>query len=166
MIEVPLTQGKIAFVDETDFYLVIPHIWSYKISERDPNTGYATTNIRRPDGGRAMVRMHRLIMSAPKGVQVDHINGDGLDNRHSNLRLCTQSGNQWNRGVQRNNKSGHKGVSWHKRWNKWYVVVAAHRKYHFGGQFRHLSDAVTARDKLARELHGEFFVPAAGRKGN
>ncbi len=68
---------------------------------------YVTTNTP-PHGSK--LRLHRVVMSTPKGLQTDHINGDTLDNRKSNLRVCTSAENQRNRGKQRNNKSGFKGV--------------------------------------------------------
>ena len=67
--------------------------------------------------------IHRIVMNAPKGMDVDHINGDPLDNRRENLRLVTNQQNQWNTGPRVNNTSGYKGDAWNKRNKKWQAQV-------------------------------------------
>ena len=76
--------------------------------------------------------MHRYILNLKKGDMIDHINGNGLDNRRSNLRICTHTQNQANRRLSKNNTSGYKGVWWSGINNKWISVIAYQNKdYYF-----------------------------------
>ena len=114
----------------------------------------------RPGGRRsrrqAGMPLHRLIMNTPKGMQTDHINGDTLDNRKQNLRICTAAENQRNRGPTKNNKSGFKGVGWHTRNKKWYARIMHNNKRTYLGSFKDKEEAARAYDRKAIELHGEF----------
>lgn len=87
---IPLTKGQFAIIDIEDYDQLMQCKWYVKDSKVDTSL-YA---VRKPDFG--IVRMHRVIMDAPKGMEVDHINGNGLDNRRCNLRLCTRRENQIN----------------------------------------------------------------------
>lgn len=87
MKQIPLTQGLYALVDAADYELLAKYSWHAK---PDRNTVYARTRI--PGGGPRML-MHRLLTGAQSGQLVDHINGNGLDNRRANLRLCTAAEN-------------------------------------------------------------------------
>lgn len=101
--------------------------------------------------------MHRLIMKAPDHLEVDHIDGNRLNNQRSNLRLCTSSQNKCNRGPRSDNKSGYKGVSWHKQNQKWTVrVKTPHGKYLSCGCYHDIREAAMAYNKVAKRLHGEF----------
>ena len=102
-------------------------------------------------------RAHRIIMGItdPK-IQVDHINGNKLDNRKENLRLATNQQNNYNVGPQKNNKSGYKGVSWKKDKNKWEAKIRNNNKLKFLGYFDDLVEAGRAYDRAALELFGEF----------
>lgn len=99
--------------------------------------------------------LHRLLTNAPKGAVVDHIDRNTLNNRLSNLRVVDKSTNNKNRGVLNpNNKtSGFRGVTWHKRRNKWMAKVEINGKRHFVGYFKELDDAVKAVQKYRKE-HG------------
>jgi hypothetical protein len=89
-------------------------------------------------------KIHRLIMRPPEGFDVDHINGNKLDNRRTNLRVVTHQENCQNRPLpNKNNTSGHRGVSWHKRRQGWCATVRAGEKK-FYGQFKTLDEAVEA----------------------
>lgn len=114
-----------------------------------PNSWYA----QQPDtnhyvcGNRqgSLVKLHRYIMSAPKGLMVDHINGNTLDNRKNNLRIVTSSENQQNRrGAQRNSKSGVRGVCWHKQRGKWTTRIRINGQRIYLGLYDSLSDAEKA----------------------
>lgn len=87
---------------------------------------------------------------------LDHINHDRSDNRLENLRLATKEQNLANSMLRQDNKSGYKGVGWHKQSQKWRARVTHEGKCYFSGCFDKLEDAVAARQKLAKELFGEF----------
>ena len=102
------------------------------------------------------IMMHRLIMNCPKDKVVDHINGNTLDNRKSNLRICTQHENSYNKVKGKNNTSGYKGVSWDKNANKWSVRL--HNKYL--GLYNSLEEAVKVSKEFDKNEYGEFSVYA------
>lgn len=107
MKEIPLTQGKVALVDDEDYEFLVQWKWCF-------DCGYATRGARIPKTRRQVhVYMHRLIVRPTDGAHVDHVNGNRLDNRRGNLRLASLSENACNRPVQSNNLSGFKGVSRH-----------------------------------------------------
>lgn len=95
-------------------------------------------------------------MNAAPNEQVDHINGDGLDNRKSNLRICNGSQNRCNKGKPKNNTSGYKGVTWHTPNKKWVAQIAVNGKHSYIGSFKTKEEAAKAYNKKAKELHGEF----------
>ncbi len=100
--------------------------------------------------------MHRVILKAPGGLDVDHINGDGLDNRRINLRVCTRSQNLANQGTQARNLSGCKGVSWDKRTGRWITFISVNSKNHNLGRFDDLQTARAAYQAAAVRHFGEF----------
>lgn len=100
--------------------------------------------------------MHRFIMDAPKGQQVDHINGNKLDNRKSNLRICSHSENLRNQRKPKDNKSGFKGVSWHKGAKRWCAEIRSNGKRHHLGYFDTAEDAAKAYDIAATLIHGDY----------
>ena len=101
--------------------------------------------------------MHRLIMDAPDGLQVDHINHNGLDNRRANLRCCTQSQNQWNRSKSKGDfTSKFKCVRRHKRDKKWYVEPTINGKKVWVGSFDSEQEAARAYNQWAIAHCGEF----------
>ncbi len=96
MTEIQLTKGFVALVDDEDLPRLQLHKWH---SARGGNGGtkvYATTHHLNTDGSRRTLYMHRFILNAPKGSEIDHINGNPLDNRKANLRFCTRSENMQN----------------------------------------------------------------------
>lgn len=152
LYKIPLTQGKFALVDKEDFDYLSQFKWCYT------SAGYAirTEYPKGLKGDGVRILMHRLILDAPKNKQVDHINQDGLDNRRSNIRLATPSQNQWNKGVQKNNTSGHKGISWDMKNNKWRVSINTKGRYINLGRYSDIKEAVLVREKFVLSLHGEF----------
>ena len=146
MIE--LTWGKYAIVDAEDCDLLSSYKWC---AVKKDQTWYAYTLTI--EGKR--LPMHRLIMDEPKGLFVDHRDHNGLNNRKSNLRLCTQSQNNMNiRPIGKTSR--YKGVCWHKRRNKFIARIQIDGKRIHIGCFDDEIDAAKAYDKKAKELFGEF----------
>lgn len=100
--------------------------------------------------------MTRLIMQAPPDREVDHIDGNRLNNQRNNLRLATSAENKCNRGPRKDCKSGFKGVSWHGQRKKWTARIKANGSYHHLGLFQDIKEAVLAYNDAARKYHGEF----------
>jgi hypothetical protein len=100
--------------------------------------------------------MHRSIMNPAPGLVVDHINGDGLDNRKANLRIATVSQNLANRSAQTNSKSGIKGVSWSKQNKKWMVQIKKDMKRIHIGFYPTIEDATRAFEYASKLLFGQF----------
>jgi len=102
------------------------------------------------------MQFHNIIMWAPRGMFIDHINGDPLDNRYENLRIVTPHQNIMNQGLRSNNKSGHKGVKWDKRIEKWCASIGYNYKNIYLGSFDKKEDAVNARQTAEKEYYGEY----------
>jgi len=152
MREIKISRGLIALVDDDDYDYLSGFFWQVRPSNK---TSYATRKKPSANGKQTTVSMHREIMKAGPGQQVDHINGNGLDNRKENLRLCTVQENQYNTGPKSEN-SGYKGVTWHKRLRKWQARIAKdHEKYHLG-YFSNKHAAAVVYNYCAKELFGEF----------
>jgi len=100
--------------------------------------------------------MARRIMKAPDGVEVDHRNGHSLDNRTWNLRFATTQQNQFNRGKNRNNTSGYKGVTWEKSTGKYQAQIRVNGQTKHLGRFDDKIDAAHAYDQAALKYHGRF----------
>ena len=101
-------------------------------------------------------RLHRFLLNAPKDMQVDHINGITLDNRESNLRLCTSKENRCNNKKHKNNTSGFKGVCYHKRDNKWHSQITMNMKKIHLGYFTDKIEAAKVYNDAAIKYHREF----------
>lgn len=123
------------------------YLCRYKWNKSD--TGYARALI---DG--KWHKLHRLVMGAPKGLQVDHINGDRLDNRKNNLRICDNGQNARNRDKQKNNTTGYKGV--YKRGLRYCAKLVVDGKQHHLGTYDTPKEAATAYNNGALKLFGEF----------
>lgn len=95
----------------------------------------------------------------PKGMHIDHVNGDKTDNRIANLRLATVAQNIQNQKIHRDNTSGYKGVVFHKPTKKWMARIKANDQVHYLGVFDKPEEAYTAYMDASRRLHGEFSNP-------
>lgn len=152
MKKIKLTQGKYALVDNSDFELLNQWKWNY-------SSGYAR-RIQEKNGKRSIIYMHRLLMGNVRSILiktvVDHINRNKLDNRKNNLRICTQFQNTHNHGINKNNTSGFKGVSWSKNINRWHASIWLKRKNIHIGYFKNKKTAAKAYDEFSKRLHKEF----------
>ena len=144
-----LTRGKVALVDDEDYAALSAHKWQCSTK------GSAVRNVR-AGGKRTLLYMHRVLLNASDDYFVDHINGNTLDNRRSNLRLATQAQNQCNRGPQKNNTSGFKGVTFNKRCGAFAAKITVAGKRKFLGYFDTPQAAHTAYCIAAAAHHGAF----------
>ena len=118
-------RGTVVLLDDEDLELVSKHSWFFTPQ------GYACTKIRREDGSRRTIGMHRLILGDPKTAATDHINRNKLDNRRVNLRACSDSQNNRNRPAVSGKVSAYRGVSFKR--GKWQVVIRVNGKLKWFG---------------------------------
>jgi len=149
---VPLTRGYEAIIDAADVPLILGFNWYAHV---DRCTIYAQRTMRR-DGKILRIQMHRVILDVPDGLHGDHIDGNGINNRRSNLRIATLSQNQHNIRIARNNTSGFKGVSWSKKSGKWQAKIKLNGKNQHLGLFDEIEAAHHAYVCAATTLHGDF----------
>lgn len=148
-----IIKGRDVTVDDEDASLVIGRPWYFL------PRGYVVYTEKGPAASkRPKTYLHRLVLGLEKGdgKEVDHINGNPLDNRKSNLRLCTRSQNMANKNACINSRTGIRGVGWNEKRKMWEVFLSKDRKTVFGGRFKTKIAAIERRNKLSRDLHGEF----------
>ena len=163
MKEIPLTQGKVAIVDDEDLEALTAFKWC---ALRGKRTFYAVRHVPRPGGGRKMEKLHRVRLARKlgrplmPGEKTDHENGDGLDNQRENLRVATSAQNNRNRHHRvANPSSQYLGVTWHKRYGKWQVCIRVNGKDVFLG--RHVTELQAAQ---AREAYITAHPELCARK--
>ncbi len=177
---IQLTRGKYAIVDPGDYEWLMQFKWHtncgrgkfYAANSRSQKMHrlimfgvkeeYRRQNTLRLRSGQAL-RLGSILLTTGRSGRaklfVDHINGDGLDNRRANLRLATPAQNNWNSksGMGRG-ASRYKGVQWHKHRKKWVVVIGVNGRKEHIGYFGDEKEAARAYDKAAKERHGEYAV--------
>lgn len=146
-----LNKGKYALVDDEDYHRII----NYKNCKWFYHTEYAMATIYDEQKRTHTINMHRIIMNAQKGQQVDHINGNRLDNRKENLRFVTNSQNQMNR-KKVGAKSGYKGVYWQPGLSKWFAGIYVNGKSKHLGYFIDKVEAAKRYNQAAIEYFGEY----------
>lgn len=151
--EIPLGGGFATIVDDEDFAELSKFKWNF---HRDVNTVYAIRANNKSYPGPPRAQMHRLITGAPDGVLVDHINRNGLDNRRCNLRFVNRNQNQANRGKQKNNTSGFKGVTYRKSRGVFYAQIKVRRRMIYLGSARTAEGAARLYDIGAKKYFGEY----------
>ncbi len=139
-----IQSDKFTLIDNNDFDRINKSRWHIA-------NGYAEAWI---NGQK--IYLHRFLTTCPKEKEVDHINGNKLDNRRENLRICTHSENMHNNFKLITNKSGFKGVSWNKKYNKWESRIFFKNKQLFIGFFKNKLHATMAYDLWAKELYKDF----------
>lgn len=151
-MEIELTQGYRAQVDDADYERLSQRRWCALVHRRKDSIWVYAISGTYPD----ILLMHREVMSAPTDYEVDHKDGNGLNNTRDNLRLCTHAQNMCNRKPQSGGASKYKGVHFYPRRNKWGAEIKLNKKRIWLGRFNNELDAAHAYDAKARELHGEF----------
>ena len=151
---IPLTKGKFAIVDAAVVPLLASRHWC---ASETRGKFYASTS-EYVDGTKRQrtVFLHRLLLSPAENEVVDHIDGDGLNNRLSNLRLASYQENNRNRRRSGANTSGYKGVSYSARHGRWLAKIKVDNRTKQLGVFVSPEDAHAAYARASREVFGEF----------
>lgn len=150
-VRISLTRGQFALVDDADAETIGHFKWMAKPKQCAEGGFYAQRTIR-PHGKKCTLYLHRAIVGAAHGQVVDHINGDGLDNRRENLRITDLSGNNSNRRYA--GSSGFRGV--YKVGNRWRAILRARGGSFNGGYFDDPAEAARSYDALAFEHFGDL----------
>lgn len=153
-MEIALTKGKFAIIDDDDFDLVSKYKW--QVNEFRNGQFRATARESRKKG-HACIYMHRLIMNVKdRNIHVDHIDGNMLNNTRNNLRICTNQQNRFNSKTYKTNTTGYKGVYQNKTNNRFYAYINAGGKRLNLGGYSNAEDAYKAYCAAAKCIHGEF----------
>lgn len=148
MKEIKLLTGQVVLVDDKDFDSLNQYKWRYHAR--------FVLRYRYSDGRQTIVFLHREIIKPAKGMQVDHIDGNRLNNQRHNLRECTHAENQRNRKKHKNNTSGYKGVDFSKKNHRFRAKIKLNYKSIHLGYFNTALEAAYVYNKAAKELHKEF----------
>lgn len=143
---ITLSQGKRALVDSDDHKKLSSRKWWL-----GPRGRYAVSQ-----DGRRTIYMHQEIMPTEKGMYVDHINGNNLDNRKQNLRICEHRMNRANSSLSKNNTTGYKGVHFDSRYGTWSARIGVNNKKIHLGTFDNPKSAAIAYNNAARKYWGDF----------
>lgn len=153
---IKLTNNKNVLVDSEDYKSLSQFTWM----QHSRGYAYRKVYLGKINGKYKWenVFMHRQILNTPKKLVTDHINHNVLDNRKSNIRICTQGENMRNQKLAKNNKSGIKGVFWMKEINKWVASITVKDKYITLGYFKNKQHACLARKWGEKLYHGEYAL--------
>lgn len=153
MKQIELTKGFFALVDDEDFEYLNSVSWYAKCGDQ---TVYARRD-KQKDNKKTKFWMHREILKLKdKSLTVDHIDGNGLNNQKSNLRICTISENSKNMSMHKDNKSGYKGVSFMKTHKLWIAQLTVNYKRVLFSYHKTKEDAAKAYNEAAIKYHGKF----------
>lgn len=157
MVEVPLTQGKIALIDDCDAERVLQFNWQAFRTHRKMEAWYASRGVWLGGGKQTTELMHRFIVGVgDPAIQVDHWNSDGLDNQRDNLRTCNNQQNTSNMRKQSGFTSQFKGVRWHARDQVWQAYIRVNHEQHHLGSFPDEFSAALAYNDAAGRFFGDF----------
>lgn len=150
LITLPLTKGHVAIIDAADFDKV--RNWKWSALERPGRSPYA---MRQQNN--QTIYLHRFLMDAPDGLEVDHEDGNGLNCRRSNLRIATHQQNMHNYSKwSKPTSSQFKGVAWDRARSKWRASIKVNRRNKFLGRFDSEVAAAVAYNAGAIRFHGQF----------
>lgn len=158
--KIPLTQGKYTLIDDEDYEQLNQWKW---LAHRNPkkhkeDIWYAERRQWLPEEKKyKIIAMHRLIMDFPKGKDIDHINGDGLDNRRCNLRVLSRRQNQQNKRIKKTSR--YPGVCWDTWTNKWVVNLSINGKQTNLGRYDTEEKAFQVYREAVKKYHGEDVIP-------
>lgn len=151
-VQIPLTQGKVAIIDEADYPYVSRFKW---YAHKSRSKWYAARQIRIGLNKQRRVFLHIELMQPPEGLQVDHVDGDGLNCTRENMRHSTQAENTKNAARRHDNTSGYKGVA-QTRTGRWMAYINHDGERFALGNYGTPEEAARAYDSRAHELHGAF----------
>lgn len=144
-VYISLPHNHLTIVDLDDLPKLLEHGGTWSIARSTKDSAYWYVSNRKYINGKYVTfYLHRFITDAPKGYDVDHLNHNAMDNRRSNLKVCTQAENIQNRALAKNNTSGVVGVNWDSYYNKWHCRVKVNKQIVFDKQFKEYQDAVDA----------------------
>lgn len=152
-ITLQLSKGQTTIIDKKTYWMVKPYKWYTSPTHKGY---YASSVIYTREAGRKKIYLHSHLLRIDSASQVDHINGNKLDNRLSNLRVCNTTQNSQNKTKTVKNTSGYKGVSWNDDKKKWNASIRVNGKTICLGNFGSKSAAARAYDTAARKYFGEF----------
>jgi hypothetical protein len=150
---VALTRGQTAIFDAADLPRVKGRCWQ---ATKGKNTFYAVAQERSADGRLKKAFLHRVLLDVPDGFVVDHINGDGLDNRRQNLRIATVAQNNLNSRVRKDCVSGLKGAFYDPRQDRYYSRIKSDGRCIWLGSFSAAIEAAEAYAKASAKYHGDY----------